>query len=41
MPARVLEDKMDQKVVIITGASAGIGAGIALHLAEVGYNIGI
>jgi len=25
---------MDQKVVIVTGASAGIGAAIALYLAE-------
>ncbi len=28
---------MDEKVVLITGASAGIGAAVAAHFAHVGY----
>ena len=28
---------MESKVVILTGASSGIGKGIALHLASIGY----
>ena len=28
---------MESKVVLITGASAGIGAGVATHMASLGY----
>ena len=30
---------MDKKVVLISGASRGIGAGIAMHLASLGYKV--
>ena len=30
---------MDKKVVLISGASRGIGAAIAMHLASLGYKV--
>ena len=32
-----LIQKMESKVVVVTGGSSGIGAAIAVHLCEIGY----
>ncbi len=33
------EDKVDQKIIVVTGAAQGFGEGIARHLAEQGANL--